>query len=464
MFLSLSNVLPQRFSSLRFHALRPLVLGTLGGLCISTFGAAQKPSGIELFRDRAFKDVNLNGLQVRLGDPVEVTEQMGWSMTWAGHQRWTFVHETPILARFPHGELLATYTLDPDLQDDPVFSGAFQISNDGGLHWGRRYSVLMQHIPMTFIPSADNSLMALPSEITPSKQGDDRNFTGPLLTFKDGGKSMSMDLEGFRVVDWPEPVDLLPSPQPRSNWHSDIFFTGSYLKLGSELLATVYWRAHGQKRMQLSLASSKDGAHTWRYYSTVATAESTQLDETQAHKPEGPDESSMVRLANGRLMIVFRVGGSKVWHLRRCFSDDNGKTWTKADVLPAYSVEPELVQLQNGVIALTTGRPGLHLWVSGDPNAGVESWQDVDLAERHNQWAADPSYMIKPRDPAKPDAGWTTTSYTGLIEVAPGKLLLLYDRDPEGAPTSPSDLTRIFVMPIEVITTATSRGPGKASK
>ena len=45
---------------------------------------------------------------------------------------------------------------------------------------------------------------------------------------------------------------------------------------------------------------------------------------------------------------------------------------------------------------------------------------------------------------------WQTTSYTNMVEVAPNKLILIYDRDPERPPTGPTDLSRVYVMPIEI--------------
>ena len=418
--------------------------------CLPTF--SQQKKGDDLFTGTTFKNVDLNGLTVRVGTPVEVTSQIGWRIVWSKFDRWTFVHLTPFLARFPDGDLIATYTMDPDTQQNPQFSSAYQISHDGGRTWGTRYTTLTQHIPMIFIPAPNNSLIALPSEIAGTGPNPDRNFSGPLMTFEHGGERVVMQENGFRVVDWPEPVDAISSPQPKDSWHRVIFFTGSYLKIGTELLATVYWHPHGAKFLQLSLASSKDGGHTWRYYSSVATSDTALPPEDQwKRRPEGPDESSMIRLADGRLMIVFRVGEMTAWPLRRAFSSDNGRTWTKPEALPAYSVEPQLQRLANGTIVLSTGRPGLHLWLTADPKAAADSWQDVDIAALHNQLISDATQHITPIHADHPEGGWNSTAYTGLIQVAPNKLLLLYDRDPEGAPANPQDLTRLFVMPIEVV-------------
>jgi hypothetical protein len=415
-------------------------------------GPSQQKKSDDLFTGTTFKDVDLNGIRLRVGDPVEVTSQLGWHISGLKWDRWTFVHLTPFLARFPNGDLLATYAMDPDTQQNPQFSSAYQISHDGGRTWGMRYTTLIQHIPMIFIPAPNNSLIALPSEVMGTGPQPDRNFTGPLLAFERGGERVVMQENGFRVVDWPEPVDAVSNPQPKDNWHRTIHFTGSYLKVGSELLATVYWHPHGAKFLQLSLASSKDGGHTWRYYSSVATPEAALPPEGEyTRKPEGPDESTMIRLADGRLMIVFRVGEMTAWHVRRAFSSDNGRTWTKPDVLPAYSVEPQLQRLANGSIALSTGRPGLHLWLTTDPKAAADSWQDVDIAALHNLLVSDPAQHVTPLHADRPEGGWRTTAYTGLIQVAPNKLLLLYDCDPEGTPSGPQDLSRLFVMPIDVV-------------
>lgn len=416
-------------------------------LMVGSFIQAQQPKDLALFKSGKFTDIKLNGLTVRLGEPVEVTEQLGWHMNWAGHDSWSFVHLTPMLAKFPKGNLLATYTLDPDTQANPVFISGFQISQDGGQHWGHRYSMIMQHIPMVFIPEPPDSLMALPSEPMAQTPGDEHNFSGTILHFVDGGKQMVADLDGFHVIDWPWPVSVMKGSVPKDAWHYNLIFTGSCIKDGSKLLATVYWGKKGERGETLSLASSTDGGHTWRYYSTIATPGAIASESNGVLVGEGPNEPAMVRLADGELMAVFRVGEGRERHLHRSYSKDDGRTWTKPDVLPAYSVEPKMLRLDNGTIVLSTGRPGIHLWLTTDPRGATASWQDVDIVAHHNEWAPNDSYRISLKDNKD---HWQTTSYTGLVEVAPNRLLLLYDRDPERAPAGPDDLSRIFVMPIEV--------------
>ena len=105
------------------------------------------------------------------------------------------------------------------------------------------------------------------------------------------------------------------------------------------------------------------------------------------------------------------------------------------------------------MIALSTGRPGINLWLSTDPRGA--NWQSVDIAAHHNACMTDPAarigtFDITPNQYLSETTKWQTSSYTGLVEVALNRLLLLYDRDPERIPRDPGDLSRVFVMPIEV--------------
>ena len=409
---------------------------------------AQQPTNSSLFSNRKFKEVDLKGLTVRLGDPIQVTAQVGWHINTFNFDRWSFIHLTPMLAKFPKGELIATYALDPDTQQNPYFLSAFQISKDSGEHWGTRYGMLIQHIPLTFVPAADDSLIALPSELLGDGHAS-RNLHGPYLRFEQGGTKVVMEPDGVRVVDWPWPVQPIHSTEPESNWHYGLILSGDAIHVHGQLLATAYWHRKGDKYFSNGLLSSNDEGHTWRYYSSIATDADLPPEIHSVKGYGGPDELSMIRLREGELMVVFRVGNGTEGKLWRSYSKDDGRTWTKPDQLPAYCVQPRVVQTANGTIVLASGRPGIGLWISTDARA--QSWQYIDLAAIHNSFQSDASYRIEPLDPSHPEKMWQTTSYTGLVEIENNRLLLLYDRDPERAPSGPNDLSRVFVMPIEIL-------------
>ncbi|MGH9345576.1 MAG: sialidase family protein [Terriglobia bacterium] len=394
----------------------------------------------------------MKGLRVWLGNPVQVTAQLGWTQSGLPYElvnppqgavALAFVHLTPYLAKFPNGDLIVTYTLDPDRSANPVTVSGFQISHDGGEHWGRRYSLLMQHMTMTFVPKPLDALLGLPSETFQQTVGNQHNYSGPSYLFERGGDRLTVTPDGVRVVDFPWAAHIWPSMQPRSNWHAALFISGSTVEVGKKLLATADLLKEGDKLWRVLLLASEDGGYTWRYFSTIAGPDES-LGSQEGY--EGPNEVNVIKLADGDLMAVFRVGSGERWHLQRAYSH-GGRTWTKPDVLPAWSVSPELKRIENGTIVLSTGRPGIHLWLSADPRG--TTWQDIDIVAYHNRWATNPNMRILSTQ-VQNHTIWQTSSYTGLAEVAPNHLLMVYDRDPEAAPAGPQDLSRVFVLPIEV--------------
>jgi len=254
--------------------------------------------------------------------------------------------------------------------------------------------------------------------------------------------------DGMKILDWKWPVATNPGVQPEDSWHVGITVTGSALTEGSRVLATGHSFTRGQLAQERMfhnvIFASEDGGYTWRYYSTVS-----EFDPAFRGQPgyEGPNESYMIRLADGDLMNVFRVGGGEHWKLHRSYSHDGGKTWSPADILPAWSVRPAVLRLSNGTIALTTGRPGIYLWVATDPRA--TQWQQVDLMAYHNEWAPEAALKIGSFMRAN-QKRYETTSYTGLAETSPNHLVMVYDRDPERPPTGPKDLSHVYVLPIEI--------------
>jgi len=424
----------------------------LGAFMATSFAFAKEEGGAGLFVRARMRESDAPGFRVWFGEPVQVTAQLSWETRWLGEKGGSvaaFAHFFPTIAQFPGGNLIATYAMDPDRQDNPLFANGYQISTDGGGHWGRRYSVLMQHNPMVYLPQAGDTLLAIPSELMRPAPDDERNFVGPACYFEQGGIRLVMVPDGVRVVDWPWPVEVTPGPQPRENWHVGLCITGNALQAGDTTLVTAYGRKMGDTVLRTMLLASKDGGRTWRYWSTVAIGDPALLGQKSY---EGANESALIRLADGDLMVVFRVGSGRGWNLSRTFSHDGGRTWTTPDALPAFSVKPALVRITNGAIALATGRPGIDLWLSADGKGAA--WQRMDVLAQHNGWTQDP-YLRISSSTSGGTLKWQTTSYTELIETAPNRLLLIYERDavtrpPEAAPTSPKDLSRVFVMPIEI--------------
>ncbi|MGH9345529.1 MAG: sialidase family protein [Terriglobia bacterium] len=122
---------------------------------------------------------------------------------------------------------------------------------------------------------------------------------------------------------------------------------------------------------------------------------------------EGPNEGSIVRLADGRIYAVYRTGG-KDGMIGNAWSSDDGKTWTAPASIGFMGVAPRIHRLRNNMLAMSTGRPGpVAIWFNLDGNG--ENWSH-----------------------ATPLFAGMSTRYTDLIEVQPGKLLIVYDSVPYG--------------------------------
>ena len=438
----------------RFRSNCRMVASTIAliGLFLDTFhlqSANPAPSPPE-------KEIKLKGLRVRLGQPIQVAAQLAWKEGPEG--RWAFNHTTPTMARFPTGELLVTYTMVTDYNDNPRNLSGLQFSLDDGKTWGERHDFLAEHQPMIYVPQEDGSLVAIPAYLHKQTLDDDRNLHASYTRLEQGGRRVIIEPAGVRVIDWPwsidsrwgfgffgkEPVAGLYPPQ---TWVA-LCFDGGVVKIQDRWVASAYGLRKGQSQSENLVMESKDHGRTWRYLSTIADAK--DLPE----KAEGPNESAMIQLADGDLMAVFRVGSGKQWTLRRAYSHDAGHSWSKAEPIPPYSVEPSLLRIKNGTLALSTGRPGIRLWLSTDPRG--QGWQDIDIVEHHNRWAPDATYRINSYEGGVHHAAssgheqWQTSSYTEMVEVSPNRVLLVYDRSAKPKPENNGDLSRIFVVPIDV--------------
>ncbi|MBI3941421.1 MAG: exo-alpha-sialidase [Chloroflexi bacterium] len=367
-------------------------------------------------------ETKIDGLRIILGDPIQVTEGVGhcWFAS---------------LTSFTTGELLIIHSAIADaesaIKGAPLFG--VSVSSDGGQSWPTHYKT--SQVCAIKIPRPDGSIVCTPYIVEPDPPGQRRNFCGDYTRFEARGRRFVVEPGAVHVTGFPRDVAYMA-------------FNGDALELEGRLLATMYGAFVGDKLGSAVVAESYDEGFNWRYVSTIAGPEAVP------DAPEGPDEASMIRLADGDLMCVMRVGSGAPWNLARAYCGDGGRTWSAVDRLPAFSVEPSLRRLSNGTLVLSSGRPGIYLWVSTDPRG--KSWRQIDLVQHHNMWAPGPEYTITPErsaDREQRHAADQTTAYTQLVEVEPNHLLMVYDRVPFGWNPVPADSTersRIFVMPIQV--------------
>jgi Neuraminidase (sialidase) len=207
-------------------------------------------------------------------------------------------------------------------------------------------------------------------------------------------------------------------------------------------LTTMYGNFDGDKFYRTIVVKSDPSGKDWTYLSTIASDATAGgiSDPIEAKTYEGPCEPRMIRLGDGRLFAVMRLGGHNL--MCKAWSDDDGKTWSKPVSIGFRGVKPALTAMQSGIIACATGRPdSIALQFSAD---GGNTW--TDRTELTRGYAVDNN--------GKTQATQKSTCYTGIVEVEPGKLLVVYDHlpfvdgwgiNPDSEPTAVNTIYGTFV-------------------
>lgn len=188
------------------------------------------------------------------------------------------------------------------------------------------------------------------------------------------------------------------------------------------LLATGYGWCEGDttpcgylpsaSRSRAMVFRSDDGGHTWRHLSDVAVG--PEVGE------EGFSELSMTRLTHGphagRLLALMRTGSNNcaIW---QAHSDDNGATWGGLHALAFGGVFPDVITMADGTLACSFG---WRIWGGGEmqnyyvvfSRDGGHTWSHLTLLPLENHAAV-----------PYPCGTW----YSGLREIAPGRLIVVYD-------------------------------------
>lgn len=365
------------------------------------------------------KTLSMEGLRVTLSAPVCV-----------GRSRDYFWF--PQLVRRGNGDLLALISpyADEHRKDPP---GLCAWSTDDGLSWSE--PVEYRPISCSQVHRSSGELLLLPYYMKPLPDG----MGAAANLIPEGRREIQPLPDAVRVTNWPKP-DL--------SYSTDLGLAGFVFNgqvVGTRdggYLATLYGRFEGDTRYTLVAAASQDGLE-WNIRSVIAGADCA------LEGREGPSESAACRLADGRILCVFRLAGWRPFG--QCWSEDEGNSWTDpVSMVDVHSVEPSLAVLPNGTMALSGGRPGICLWLDRDGRG--DRWQRVDIREHHT--------TCHPREPvpcARETGEKRTSSYTEVVALDETHLLMIYDRIPNGwqpIPDDMHDMNSVWVCRITVERTA----------
>lgn len=176
------------------------------------------------------------------------------------------------------------------------------------------------------------------------------------------------------------------------------------------LLAVVYPnRMIGDEFGHLHVACyrSTDAGRSWQIQGRILYRPDASADPHAAAR-DGFTEPAFEILGDGSLFAVLRTtDGHGIGPMYATRSTDLGRTWTRPQVIAPHGVMPRLLRLANGVLVLTSGRPGVQLRSSTDDGA---------------HWSA-PRELVPV---ASADVQADTCGYTSLLPLGDDSFLLAY--------------------------------------
>ena len=356
-----------------------------------------------------------NELTVQVGKAVEIAAS-------SINQCWfSTVH------RFSTGEILATMRMSGDDTNPEGELSAYSISKDEGQTWSRRYTMgtgANVDAAYTQVTREDGTIWALGAgydSLEADSPGQATYFHAALTKFSRGGMELDQIRDARIHLSDPAlsiPPTVMATGRKDATKLNEVYEANPWGAIvdgpGGEWLTTFYYLTERDPRQRrLVLIRSTDQGRSWEEYGTIAAV---QLD--KAPWPwmgkEGPNEAALVRLSKDGLYCLFRTGSDD--YMGEAWSVDDGKTWTAPVSSGFKGVAPHLRLMSDGLLAGTYGRPG-PVTIMFSSNEG-KKWTNVT-----------------------PIADGNSTHYTDLIEVEPGKLLVVYDSTPFGGKAIPSSDT-----------------------
>jgi hypothetical protein len=344
----------------------------------------------------------------------------------------------PTLFQFADGSILVS-AYNGTAQTDQLHVR----SVDGGFSWRSCATGLYAGINGCMGSCSDGTVLAMRAETEPVKDKPG-TYVGQLWESKDC----------WHTVSGPEPF-YLKAPAIITALGDDELertgpiFHGRFVTLkNGTLLGTMYTRFPEDKRTtptgvewkeRTILVQSSDRGRNWEYVSTIACMaglEKVADPQTVAQWQEGFNEPGIALLPDGKLICLMRTGPSAPWAqpadsyhdlatttfkdgkyyptsplpagpLYQATSTDGGKTWSlPVSAAPTRGACPRILLLSNGVMAVSYGRVARE--TQGN---GIAFSTDAGKTWTHET-------VISPN---------LSSGYTGIAEIEPGKLLMVFD-------------------------------------
>ena len=360
-------------------------------------------------------------LDVKVGEPVVVAvapKEVGWGY-----------YQFPGVGRWDDGTLSLTYSSAPDVAESYGAPRAALVSTDGGKTWGTHSgkwggSGLL-------LPNGDRIAVSTPK---PYKLVDLKlpEPAGVLVSAYGKQKytmyrmdDLPLKLRTIRIARQKKDSDTRATEHswvddPRALRYSlreifpIIWWGNVHLASDGSLIAGIYpgnmTREDGSldPKWHIFFYRSTDFGHSWKVQGRILYQPDLKSD-PKGNEHDGFGEPAFEILDDGSLLCIMRTtDGAGIGPMYSSRSTDLGKTWSKPKVIAPNGVLPKLLKLENGVLVLSSGRPGVQVRFSTDGKKWTEPLDFVPVTEK---------------DPHKDTCG-----YTSLLATGPDRFIIAYSQ------------------------------------
>lgn len=365
---------------------------------------------------------------VQLGQPHLVAEGPATEHRWG---RWQF----PTLEAGVKGEMLLFAHVEPDSAASYGKARKVYVSMDKGRSW-RENAEAVRHPFGLRLPNGEwlrtDTVAATPiAEVKlPAQRAERVSYKTPFQLYllrELPEKLRNIYFQRFtgkwtpesHPLDDPDALRYATGGLIPQIWWGDM----KVLKDHSVVALTYPYYHASQPTPYTSAASyrSTDHGRSWQKTGHI-------LYDEPDRRRDGFTEPALEVLPNGDLLGVLRTtDGNGVGPMYSVRSADQGRTWSRPEAFAETGVLPRLLQLRNGVLVLSSGRPGVDLRFSTDNG---RTWSKA-------------TELVPLPDRSKIQAD--SCGYTSLLPLGRDRFLIAYSWF-----TPPSGRKSIYVLDVRV--------------
>ena len=172
-------------------------------------------------------------------------------------------------------------------------------------------------------------------------------------------------------------------------------------------ISPCYYKGNNSQISEaVTFYSSDDEGKSWNRAGLIPFV-SDEL--TKKYKVHSFEEPAFEILEDSTFFCVMRTGSESPMY--RAFSRDYGKTWSKPEPFTPNGVRPWLMRLKNGVLVLSSGRPGIQVRFSLD-GKGLHWTDPIDMIPYMHK---DGTYALT-----------NTCGYTAILEDGENSFYIVY--------------------------------------